>query len=78
MTEVLELVNRKRSIHQARLAYNEDLQDPKELKKFNSIVKKIRKSDINPVTIPVNWGYKHIPNLVVEMDKELMPKSEFA
>lgn len=70
MIEVLDLVNQKRSIHQARLAYSDDMKNDDEVMKFNSIIKKIRKSGINPVTIPVNWGYSHIPNLVEEMDKE--------
>jgi len=70
MTEILTLVNQKRSIYQARLAYSNDLEDREDVEKFNSIIKKIRKSGINPVTIPVKRGYEHIPNLVEEMDKE--------
>lgn len=72
--EVLELVNQKRSIHQARLAYSENLENSDDVAEFNSMIKKIRKSGINPVTIPVNWGYDHIPNLVEEMDKEFTQK----
>jgi len=70
MIEVLELVNQKRSIHQARLTYCDGMKKGDDVTEFNSIIKKIRKSGINPVTIPVNWGYSHIPNLVEEMDKE--------
>lgn len=68
--EVLELVNQKRSIYKARLEYSNELSDKKAVNEFNSVIKKIRKSGINPVTIPVNWGYSHIPNLVEEIDKE--------
>lgn len=70
MIEVLVLVNQKRSIYKARLTYSEDMTKPKKVEKFNSLIKKIKKSGINPVTIPANWGYGHIPNLVEEMDKE--------
>ncbi|KQN96197.1 hypothetical protein [Paenibacillus sp. Leaf72] len=69
MIEVLLLVNQKRSIHKAKLAYSEDTTEPKKVNEFNTLIKKIKKCGINPVTIPVNWGYDHIPNLVEEMDK---------
>ncbi|MEF2244240.1 hypothetical protein [Paenibacillus sp. IITD108] len=70
IVEVLELVNQKRSIHKARLEYSDELSDKKAVTEFNSVIKIIKKSGTNPVTIPVNWGYSHIPNLVEEMDKE--------
>lgn len=70
MIKVVMLVNQKRSIYKARLAYSDDLGNREDVEKFNKIIKKIRKSGINPVTIPVNWGYEHIPNLVEGMDKE--------
>lgn len=70
MIEILELVNQKRSIYQALLSYSDNLENKDDVAEFNSIIKKIRESCINPVTIPVNWGYDHIPNLVNEMDKE--------
>ncbi|MNW42260.1 Replication initiation factor [compost metagenome] len=70
MIEILELVNQKRSIYQALLSYSDNLEDRDDVAEFNSIIKKIRKSGVNPVTIPINWGYSHIPNLVEEMDKE--------
>ncbi|TBL80874.1 hypothetical protein [Paenibacillus thalictri] len=70
MIEVLLLINQKRSIHKAKMAYSEDATELKRVEAFNALIKKIKKSGINPVTIPVNWGYRHIPNLVEEMDKE--------
>lgn len=72
MIEILTLVNQKRSIYQARLAYSDNLENSEDVLKFNDIIKKIIKSGINPVTIPVKWGYDYIPNLVKEMDKEFM------
>jgi len=70
MVEILELVNQKRSIYEARKAFIQEKGGSKECKKvFNWNLSRIRKLSINPVTIPVNWGIEKLPNLYDEIIK---------
>ncbi|SDC10579.1 hypothetical protein SAMN02799630_00546 [Paenibacillus sp. UNCCL117] len=63
MIEVLELINQKRSIWKAR----DECKDGK--KQFNEAVKNIKKTGINPVTIPVWWGFEQLPNLLQKIEQ---------
>ncbi|WP_091154657.1 hypothetical protein [Paenibacillus sp. 453mf] len=67
MIEVLELINQKRSIWKARDEY----EDGK--KRFNEALKQIKKTGINPVTIPAGWKFPQLPNLLMEIDSSLLP-----
>src|SRR5690606_16637999 len=70
MVEILELVNQKRSIYEARKAFIQEKGGSKDSKKiFNRNLIRIRKLSINPVTIPVNWGIEMLPNLYDEIIK---------
>jgi len=80
MIELLELISRKRSVPQALEAYCSEAKTDDErfddLKRFNKLIRKIKESGINPVTIPASWKLKYLPNLVYEMDKEFMPQKD--
>jgi hypothetical protein len=51
LKEVLELVNEKRSISNARISFNKMYNQP-DNKKFNRYLERLRQAEINPVTIP--------------------------
>lgn len=67
MYDVLALISMKRSVWKARDEYKHGN------KEFNSVLKQIKKLGINPVTIPVGWKVKHLPNLIQEIVKEFTP-----
>jgi hypothetical protein len=64
MINIIELINKKRNIPRARLAYS-----GKE-EKFNKVLKKIKELGINPVTIPLNWEIDYLPNPIHEIEKK--------
>lgn len=59
LIHALELVNRCRSLDKAKMAYQ-----GQELSAFKRTLKDLSSLNINPVTIPREWGIKHIPNLL--------------
>jgi len=70
MIDVLELINQKRSIYEARIAYVKERKGSEDAKKaFNQVLRRIRMLYINPVTIPVNWGVERLSNLYDEILK---------
>lgn len=67
MIEVLELINQKRSVWKARDDYEDGT------KRFNEALKQIKKTGINPVTLPTGWKIPQLPNLLMEIDRSLLP-----
>lgn len=65
MIEILELINRKRSVWKARDEYEG------RKKRFNEAVKHIKKMGINPITIPAWWKIQRLPNLLHEIGSGL-------
>ena len=65
MLKILKLISEKRSMFAARQAYGND-------KEFYKIVNKIKKLDINPITVPEAWDME-ISNPASRIVKELMP-----
>lgn len=59
LIDVLGLVNQRRSFNDAKTAYTGE-----KLKAFKRTIKDLISLNINPVTIPREWGIKHIPNLL--------------
>lgn len=60
LIEALQLINHMRSVSKAKSFYQ-----GKELKAFKQTLKDLSwDCNINPVTIPKEWGIKHIPNLL--------------
>lgn len=57
--EALQLVNHNRSLVKAMTFYQ-----GKKLKAFKRTLKDLSIININPVTIPKEWGIRHIPNLL--------------
>ena len=55
----LAQVNQCRSLYKAKSAYEGD-----DLKAFKKTLSDLSSLGINPVTIPKDWGIKHIPNLL--------------
>lgn len=68
MIEILRLINQKRSIYRAREIYDDD-------NKFYKLLNKIKKLDINPVTVPEEWKME-VSNPVCGIVKELMSTHE--
>ncbi len=59
LISALESVNHCRSLAKAKTAYQGE-----ELSAFKRTLKDLSSLNINPVTIPREWGIKHIPNLL--------------
>lgn len=59
MIDALVLVNRCRSLAKAKENLNGS-----ELEAFKRTLKELSGLNINPVTIPKEWGYRYIPNLL--------------
>lgn len=59
LIEALQLVNRCRSVATAKASYQ-----GRDLETFKQTSKELSRLGINPVTIPKEWGVKHIPNLL--------------
>lgn len=59
LIETLKFINQCRSVFQASQYYT-----GKDYVKFLNTLKELNQININPVTIPQNWGIKHIPNLL--------------
>lgn len=57
--DALKHVSRCRSLAKAKASYQD-----KELDAFKHTLKELSNFNINPVTIPKEWGIKHIPNLL--------------
>lgn len=78
LINALELVNQCRSLAKAKTAYHEE-----ELDAFKRTLKDLTSLNINPVTIPREWGIKHIPNLLytyfdkLQEEKNLKEIKEF-
>lgn len=72
LIDVLKLVNQCRSLVKAKEIYQgSDLAD------FKWTLKELNGLNINPVTIPKDWGIKHIPNLLYAYyDKVQQEKDE--
>lgn len=65
LVEALQVVNQCRSVAKAK-----ELYQGAELTAFKRTLKELSSMGINPVTIPKEWGIKHIPNLLyVYFDK---------
>lgn len=61
LIEALQLVNERRSVPKAKLACQGH-----DLMVFKGSLAELNSLRINPVTIPKEWGIKHIPNLLNE------------
>lgn len=59
MIKALKLVNDCRSVARAKAAYQGS-----DLDAFKRTLNDLSSLRINPVTIPREWGIKHIPNLL--------------
>lgn len=59
LIDALHFVNQCRSLAKAKAAYKGS-----DLAAFKHTLKELRSLGINPVTIPKDWGVKHIPNLL--------------
>lgn len=59
LINALHLVNQCRSITRAK-----DTLEGHDLRAFKQTLKELSALRINPVTIPKEWGIKHIPNLL--------------
>lgn len=59
LIEAIQLINNNRSLAKAMIIYQD-----KELKAFKRAIKDLSSININPVTIPKEWGIRHIPNLL--------------
>lgn len=72
LIDALQLVNQCRSLAKAKEIYQgSDLAD------FKRTLKELNGLNINPVTIPKEWGIKHIPNLLYAYyDKVQQEKDE--
>lgn len=72
LIDALQLVNQCRSLVKAKEIYQgSDLAD------FKRTLKELNGLNINPVTIPKDWGIKHIPNLLYAYyDKVQQEKNE--
>lgn len=58
LIDALQFVNQCRSLAKAKATY------PYDLEVFKRTLKELSSLNINPVTIPKEWGIKHIPNLL--------------
>lgn len=58
LIDALQFVNQCRSLAKAKATY------PGDLEVFKRTLKELSSLNINPVTIPKEWGVKHIPNLL--------------
>lgn len=78
LIDVLELVSHCRSLAKAKTAYQGE-----ELSAFKRTLRDLTSLNINPVTIPREWGIKHIPNLLytyfdkLQKEKDLKEIKEF-
>jgi hypothetical protein len=70
MVELLRLINKKRSTYSAKKEFCENKGNVKE---FNTLIKKMNKIGINPVTIPLSFGIEYLPNIINEIEYEFMP-----
>ena len=61
LIEVLELINTKKSVAEARKEYGN-------INTFNRYLKELQKLAINPVTIPRAWNITEIPNIWYQKD----------
>ena len=59
LIHALEFISQCRSLDKAKMAYQGE-----ELLAFKRTLKDLSSLNINPVTIPREWGIKHIPNLL--------------
>ena len=59
LIDTLQLVNQCRSVAKAK-----DILQGHDLKVFKQALKELSALRINPVTIPKEWGIKHIPNFL--------------
>lgn len=59
LIDALQLVNQCRSLAKAKAIYQ-----GRDLEAFKRTLKELSALNINPVTIPKEWGIKHIPNLL--------------
>lgn len=59
LINALKLVSQCRSFAMAKTAYQEE-----DLKAFKRTISDLACLNINPVTIPREWGIRHIPNLL--------------
>ena len=59
LLSVLREVSQCRSLAEAKAKHQGD-----DLRDFKRTVKDLADIGINPVTIPREWGFKHIPNLL--------------
>lgn len=59
LIDALQLVNKCRSVATAKASFQGD-----DLKAFKETLKDLSELGINPVTIPKDWGVKHISNLL--------------
>ena len=72
LIEALAQVNQCRSLYKAKSSYEGD-----DLKAFKNTLSDLSNLGINPVTIPKDWGIKHIPNLLYTyLDKLGMKESK--
>ena len=72
LIEALAQVNQCRSLYKAKSAYADD-----DLKAFKNTLSDLSSLGINPVTIPKDWGIKHLPNLLYTyLDKLEMEESK--
>lgn len=68
---VLQMVNRFRSIEKAK----ENCQDS-QLRAFHQTLMDLSDMNINPVTIPKEWGIRHIPNLLYSYFEQAQKEAE--
>lgn len=74
LISALQHINQCRSLAKAKASFQDN-----ELKSFKRTLKELSSLGINPVTIPKEWGVKHIPNLLYtyhnRVQQENMKKS---
>lgn len=71
LIETLKQINQCRSVAKAIKYYTDDT-----LAKFNKTLNDLNSININPVTIPKDWGIKHIPNILYTyFNKEILELS---
>ena len=71
LKEVLELINTKKSIYNARKHFNEKYDKP-DNKKFNRYLERLRTAGLNPVTIPVRKKVESFNILLQNPIKEII------
>jgi hypothetical protein len=65
LISVLEQINNRQGIYKAKAALCDA-----EIDEFNRSLRELAMIDVNPVTVPRDWGIKCIPNLISSYDRK--------